>query len=187
MIVTSIPRSGSTKFCYDLAQSLGYTYHDEIFDLSIHPRHKQELHEFHLPEINPDKSADFFKSLDFDKSVINNHEMNFFILEKTDIFLSRQNVQDAVWSYIAYVTKLNITYGGLTFDESQRAVAGTLFRRLLQMKFFYDYCVSFDKPITVPDLEFSPSETIREKFKHFKTQVESAGENLKLPKGLVYE
>jgi hypothetical protein len=187
MIVTSIPRSGSTKFCYELAQSLGYDYQDEIFDLGIDPKNKQDLHEFYLPKINPDKSAAFLKSLDFNKSVINNHEMNYFILEKTDIFLSRQNVQDAVWSYIAYTTNLNMKYGGLNFDKSQEAVAITLSRRLIQMNFFYDYCVTFDKPITIPDLEFNLSEKIREKFKHFKTLIDDAGKTLKLPKGLIYE
>lgn len=187
MIVSSIPRSGSTKFCIDLAEQMGYTYYDEMFDFLTDPSHKQGLHQIHLDTIHPDKSATFLKTIDFDRAVINNHEMNFFILKNTDIFLTRQNVQDAVWSYVAYITKYLMKFYKISFEESQRAMVQALRTRLLQMKFFYDYCVAYEKTMTIPDLTFTDSDIIRNQFKHFKTQIEDAGSNLNLPKGLIYQ
>ena len=59
MIVTSIPRSGSTKFCSNLSQQLNLPLYDEIFEYTIEFPHKEDLH--HIPT-NDSKDIAFLKS-----------------------------------------------------------------------------------------------------------------------------
>jgi hypothetical protein len=188
MLVTGIPRSGSTKFCLDLSKSLGYNFYDEIFEIGVSSFHKTiGLHEVNLDVIHP-KTPSFIKTIDFDKSVINNHEINFFILEKTDIFLSRRNVQDAVWSFLAHTHKL-VSYQHPSLDTKMmnvvmRQIQHRWFDRII---FFYDYVVEYDKQITIPDLIFPDSSGYRERFAEFAPAVTELGKRLTLPDGLVYQ
>jgi hypothetical protein len=109
MIVTSFPRSGSTYYCMNLAKELGYTFYDEIFESGKMHKNSLGLHEINLDTEYP-KTPAYIKSIDLSTAVVNNHEINYFSLERTDIFLSRHNVQDSIWSYLAYSKKLTL-YG----------------------------------------------------------------------------
>ena len=105
MIVSSIPRSGSTKYCSDLANKLGYRLLDEAFNINIEAKHKNEIHELKLDVVYP-KTVEFLKTVDFNTVVVNNHDTTWFNLVHTDIFVSRQNVQDSIWSYVAFIEKM---------------------------------------------------------------------------------
>ena len=188
MIVTSFPRSGSTKFCLDLANSLGYTFYDEVFEISTSTNHKtMGLHEVLLDSVPP-KTPAFIKTIDFDKAVFNNHEINYFSLEKTDVFLSRQNVQDAVWSFIAHTSKLIVHQRP---DIDQRMLDGVMqlikhqwFDRLV---FYYDYVIENNKTVTIPDLVFPDSTPYREKYSKHKESIDALGTRLRLPSGLEFK
>jgi hypothetical protein len=183
MIVTSIPRSGSTKYCMDLARQLGYQYYDEIFEYYADPFAKQTIHEIHLGEMHP-KTVKFIKTIDFEKSVFSNHDINFFSLERTDVFLSRKNIQDNVWAIFAYYEKyIDTFYGPVTDDKLLISVQTDLAKAL----YFYEYCVTCNKEIVVPDLVYTDSSIFREKYKRFKSEVLSFGRKLVVPKGLEFK
>jgi cytidylate kinase len=188
MLVTGIPRSGSTKYCYDLAEKLGYKFYDEIFEIGVPADHKAVgLHELKIDEIFP-KTVEFIETIDFERSVINNHEINYFILEKTDIFISRRNVQDAVWSFIAHSHKV-VTHYHPHFrpDEMETIMRQIQHRWIDRIIFFYDYVIAKNKQIVIPELTFSDSTKYRERFSNFTRMVNGIGERLRLPPGLEYK
>lgn len=189
MIVTSLPRSGSTKYCMDLADKLGYQYYDEIFDLYDTTSIKQQIHEIKLKESHP-RTAAFLNTVDFNKSVVNSHDINFFALERTDVFLSRKNVQDSIWSYIAFSDKWMTKQtppSSPYYGQLMIAIGALLVRRLNEVRFYYEYCVTNNKTIVVPDLEFTDTAVYRDKYPMFKQKVEALAHTLILPAGLVYE
>ena len=196
MIVTSLPRSGSTKFCTDLAESLKLPLYDEIFEYELAIDHKEKLHQ--ISDAPPSsKDVVFLTSLDFKQCVINNHEISFFTLENTDIFLSRQNIQDPIYSWLEYIDRYLETYlpGKIKLDQSSvefghrkhAIIHGQLERLLKRTLYFYEYCVATNKEIVVPDLVYRSNEGVREKFKMFAGQISRVKENLVIPNGFVYE
>ena len=196
MIVTSLPRSGSTKFCTDLSENLKLPLYDEIFEYELAIDHKEKLHQ--ISDAPPSsKDITFLKSLDFNQCVINNHEISFFTLEKTDIFVSRQNVQDSIYSWLEYIDRYLDTYlaertkldqSSIEFNNRKHAIIhGQLERLLKRTRYFYEYCVATNKEIIVPDLTYRSNEGVREKFKMFSGQITRVKENLILPSGFVYE
>ena len=188
MIVTGFPRSGTTKFCYDLANKLGYTFYDEIFDIGVASYHKTiGLHELKLDTHHP-KTPAFLKSIDLNTAVVNNHEINFFSLERTDIFLSRKNIQDAVWSFVAHVHQ-TVGYENPNLDPTYMyiVVRQILSRYGDRLVFFNDYVIENNKTITIPDLVYSDSTAYREKYSRFTTMVNDIGDRLRLPEGLEYK
>jgi hypothetical protein len=196
MIVTSLPRSGSTKFCSDLSANLKLPLYDEIFEYEVAIDHKEKLHQI---SDAPASSKDivFLKSLDFKQCVINNHEISFFTLENTDVFLSRQNIQDSVWSWLEYIdryldiylaekTKLDVL--STEFSSMKNSVLHAQLERLLKRtRYFYEYCVATNKEIIVPDLTYRSNEDVREKFKMFSGQITRVKDHLVLPSGFIYE
>jgi hypothetical protein len=182
MIVTSLPRSGSTKYCVDLAKRLNLPFYDEIFELEINSNHKQSIHEITLDVVHP-KTTAFIQSLDFEQCVINNHEINFFTLEKTDVFLSRRNVQDSVWSYLAYTDKYIKQYTGSSSDDQLHLLVGKYLKRIT---LFYEYCSVNNKEIIIPDLDFSDSSKFREMYPQFKYKIDKFKETINLPRGLEF-
>jgi len=196
MIVTSLPRSGSTKFCTELSETLKLPLYDEIFEYEVAVDHKEKLHQI---SDAPASSKDivFLKSLDFNQCVINNHEISFFTLEKTDIFLSRQNVQDSVWSFLEYIDRYLDSYlpGRVKLDRAsveynfrKHAILHASLERLLKRtRYFYEYCVATNKEIIVPDLTYRGNEDLKEKFKMFSDQITRIKSQLVLPNGFVYE
>ena len=188
MIVTSFPRSGSTKYCLDLANSLGYTFYDEVFEISTSTDHKtMGLHEVLLESVPP-KTPAFIKSIDFDKAVFNNHEISYFSLEKTDIFLSRKNVQDSVWSFIAHTTKL-ITHRRPDIDQRTLGAVMQLLKHQWfdRLVFYYDYVIENNKTITIPEFTFPDSTPYREKYSRHKDSIDELGARLCLPDGLEFK
>jgi len=196
MIVTSLPRSGSTKFCTDLSESLKLPLYDEIFEYEVAIDHKEKLHQISDAPASS-KDVVFVKSLDFKQCVINNHEISFFTLENTDVFLSRQNVQDSVWSWLDYIDryldiylseKSKLDLSSAEFKKMKNAVThGQLERLLKRTRYFYEYCVATNKEIIVPDLTYRGNEEVREKFKMFSDQVTRVKSQLVLPSGFIYE
>lgn len=196
MIVTSLPRSGSTKFCTDLSENLKLPLYDEIFEYELAIDHKEKLHQI---SDAPASSKDivFLKSLDFNQCVINNHEISFFTLEKTDIFVSRQNVQDSIYSWLEYIDRylnsylpgrINLDQASIEFNNRKHAIIhGQLERLLKRTRYFYEYCVATNKEIIVPDLTYRSNESVREKFKMFSGQIAMIKNQLILPNGFVYE
>ena len=183
MLITSLQRSGSTKFCMDLAKKLDYTYYDEIFEIGV-VNHKQAIHEITLDTIHP-KTPAFIQTVDFSKAVFNNHEINFFTLEKTDIFISRQNVKDTVWAYAAYLLK----YFKLVAPDANTPMLAmlTLRRDLPRFKFFYDYCIAYKKDIVIPDLTYTNTSVFRNNYVYFTDIIDQFGQTLELPPGLIFE
>lgn len=196
MIVTSLPRSGSTKFCTDLSENLKLPLYDEIFEYEVAIDHKEKLHQISDAPASP-KDIVFLKSLDFNQCVINNHEISFFTLENTDVFVSRQNIQDSIWSWLEYIDRYLDTYLAertkldqlsVEFNNRKHAVIhGQLERLLKRTRYFYEYCVATNKEIIVPDLTYRSNEDVREKFKRFSNQITGIKTQLVLPSGFVYE
>jgi hypothetical protein len=188
MIVSSFPRSGSTKYCLDLAKELNYTYYDEIFDLNVSFEHKQGLHEIHLDKIYPNgNTAAFIKEIDFSRAVINNHEMNYFTLANTDVFLTRKNVKDAVWSFVFYIIKYLVAIKKMDRKSAINVMQYTLRGRLAQAKFFYEYCHVHDKEMVIADLTYTDTNLYRKMFPEFAEVIDDFEKVLTLPNGLVYE
>jgi hypothetical protein len=193
MIVTSLPRSGSTKFCSDLAIKLNLPLHDEIFEYELAGDHKEKLHLLSDTPQSP-KDIIFVKSLDFTKCVINNHEISFFTLEHTDLFVSRRNVQDSIWSWITYIDQYFDVYmprqsiNGADFESRKlQAIRGQLERMFKRTQYFYEYCIATNKEIIIPDLEYQNNKDVREKFTMFNHSIIAFKNRLVLPKGFVYE
>ena len=197
MIITSLPRSGSTKFCTDLAAKLNLPLYDEIFEFELNDEHKTKLHQ--ISDIEPvDKSILFLKTLDFEKCIISNHEISFFTLEKTDIFLSRKNVQDSVWSWLEYMDryfdqfiKENGPMGQPTqpeFKMKKMFLLNFLLNRYLKRaKYFFEYCIANNKEVVISDLTYRDNTAIKEKFKFFSTKINNYKSELILPDGIVFE
>ncbi len=189
MIVTSFPRSGSTFYCINLANELGYKFYDEIFEQGYHHK-KDGVHEISL-DIDYPKTPSYIKTIDFDKAVINNHEISFFTLQHTDIFLTRQNAQDAVWSYLAYSDKLISRYQPKIARNDillKIILTQNLKRWLDRMIFFYDYIHEYNKPVDISKLEFSDSEIYRAKYSEFSSIIEEVGNGrLRLPQGVIFK
>ena len=183
MIVTSMPRSGSTKYCIDLATNLNLPLYDEIFEIDVDATHKQTIHETMLDRIHP-KTIEFIQSLDFDQCIINNHEINFFTLLHTDVFLSRHNVQDSVWSYIAYTDKYISRILGITCDARLRLLVSRYLKRII---LFYEYCIINNKKIVISNLEFTDTSIYRSAYPQFTDQINKFKDTLNLPSGLVFE
>ena len=196
MIVTSLPRSVSTKFCTDLSENLKLPLHDEIFEYELAMDHKERLHQISDAPASP-KDVVFLKSLDFEKCVINNHEISFFTLEKTDVFLSRLNVQDSIYSWLEYIDrylnsylpeKIKLDQSSIEFNNKKHAIIQVQLERLLKRtRYFYEYCVATNKEIIIPDLTYRSNESVREKFKMFSGQIAVIKNQLVLPNGFVYE
>jgi len=187
MIVTSIARSGSTKFCLDMAKELNLPLLDEIFELHVNPSHKQSIHELHLEKIYP-KNPKFLHTVDLDKSVVNNHAINYFSLEKTNIFLSRKNVQDSFWSLLAYLEKyIHFFNPKVTNENLMKSLDRFLQYEMVKAEFFYEYCHVFNREITIPNLQFRDSMIYRERYKTYKDRIEKFKSKLILPDYLIYE
>ena len=185
MIITSIPRSGSTKYGMDMAAHADLTYVDEIFELGMTTAHKVIIHT--TTDIHPQlKTAAHISSLDFNKCVINNHEINWFLLENTDIFLSRKNVQDTVWSYVAYMSEYHRVIHNLDTMVSDIIMHTHLTRLKSRIQLFYEYCVVKDKPIVIPELEFTDQSIYRTKYSKWTPLILDMADNLILPKMLEF-
>jgi len=167
----------------DLAKQLGYKFYDEIFEYYADAFAKQTIHEIHLDTVQS-KSVEFIKTIDFEKSVFSNHDINFFSLEQTDIFLSRKNIQDNIWSMFAYYEKYIDTFAGPVTDEKLLFFVQTDLAKAL---YFYEYCVAYNKPIVIPDLVYTDSQIFRERYKRFRSEVISFGKKLMLPNGLEFK
>jgi len=187
MIVSSIGRCGSTKFCYDLAKQLKVPLYDEILNMDIKKPLKHLIHEMKVPEHNP-KNPAFLRTIDFDRAVINNHSINFFNLQKTNIFLTRENVQDSFWSFVEitkrYFAVENPKLKGDALDSMIRQI---LQRELVHAQFFYEYCYVYNVQLVIPDLKFTDSKVYRERYEQFTNQIENFKEKIKLPSYLRYE
>jgi hypothetical protein len=170
-----------------MAKKLNFILLDEIFDLHVNPTHKQTIHESHLKNIYP-KNPKFLYTVDLEKSVVNNHLINYFSLEKTNIFLSRKNVQDSFWSLLSYLEKyINFFHPELSNQQLMESIGRYLQEEMQRAEFFYEYCHVFKKEITVPDLQFRDSKIYREKFKIYKDKIENFKSKLILPYNLIYE
>jgi hypothetical protein len=187
MIVTSLPRSGSTKYCMDLSYpNSDLTYIDEVFELAMTTQHKVLIHR--IKDIKPQlKTAEYISKLDFDTCVINNHEINWFTLENTDVFLSRQNAQDTVWSYVAYMYKYHSTIHNLENNMIDSLLPFFLHLFKLRMHLFYEYIVVKNKTVVFPNLEFTDQLTYREKYSKWSGLVTKMGDNLILPNGVIFK
>ena len=186
MIITSLPRSGSTKYCMDLSHPHSdLIYVDEVFELGMTTQHKVAIHT--ITDIqHQTKTASSIAKLDFSKCVINNHEINWFMMENTDVFLSRQNVQDTVWSYVAYMDKYHRVIYNLDSTRGDLLMYSHLERLKLRIHFFYDYIITKNKTIVVPDLEFTDQSAYREQYSKWKPFIERMANNLTLPAGFVF-
>ena len=197
MIVTSLPRSGSTKFCSDLATKLNLPLYDEIFEFELNNDHKIKLHQ--ISNIEPvDKSILFIKQINFEKCIISNHEISFFTLEKTDIFLSRKNVQDSVWSWLEYMDqylneyiKQNSRMGQSTQEEFKMKkmflLNFLLTRYLKRTRYFFEYCIANNKEVVISHLDYRDNTYIKDKFQFFKTKIQNFANDIMLPNGIVFE
>lgn len=184
MIITSIPRSGSTKFTQDYAIAHGLKFYDEILEPLAPWRHKNEHHESRLSEFHP-KDPTFLRNLDFDSCVINNHDMNYFVLLKTDIFVSRQNIQDSVWSYIAYTDLLIQTEFNRSSPDLVMSNTAKLFKKI---EMFLAFCAEFQKEIVIPqNIQYRDTLIFRDKFSWMRDQVDQFGSYIKLPNGFSYD
>ncbi len=186
MIVSSIPRSGSTKYCSDLADKLGYQLLDEIFNINIEAKHKNEIHELKLDVVYP-KTVEFLKTVDFNKVVVNNHDTTWFNLVHTDIFVSRQNVQNSMWSYLAFIEKMLCQFTDPNPRQVHNTQVAMLQREFVRAKFFYDFVIAYEKPVAIPELAYSDQTLYREKYSAFKPMIDHFGTVLKLPIGLTYK
>jgi|GEM_PF-6955895 len=186
MIVSSIPRSGSTKYCADLANKLGYRLLDEAFNINIEAKHKNEIHELKLDVVYP-KTVEFLKTVDFNTVVVNNHDTTWFNLVHTDIFVSRQNVQDSIWSYVAFIEKMMRLLPSTNVRQIHNAQVVMLQREFVRAKFFYDFVIAYEKPVAIPELAYSNQTEYREKYSAFKPMIDHFGTVLKLPIGLTYK
>lgn len=185
MIVTSVARSGSTKYCMDLAKMLDVPLYDEIFNYEVAHDHKQRIHEATLTEIHPRNPA-FLKTLDLKNCVVNNHSINYFSLAHTDIFVSRQNIQDSFWSLLAYAEKYYLEYTKDTSIEFlEFLLRDVLVNEALKAQFFYEYCIEFNKKIVIPDLVYSDTKIFREKYARFEPLISKF--KIQVPKNLRYE
>lgn len=98
MIVSAIFRSASTQYCYKLANDLGLSFVDEVFDPLNDDilRMKRLNHEFSeiLRELPKKNSLDFKMRLWHDHSgyVLNNHNYDIPWFEKADLFFSRKDL-----------------------------------------------------------------------------------------------
>jgi len=170
--------------------------HDEIFEYEVAIDHKEKLHQI---SDAPASSKDiiFLKSLNFKECVINNHEISFFTLENTDIFVSRKNIQNSIWSWIEYIDryidiylseKTKLDRLSIEFNNRKHAIIhGQLERLLKRTRYFYEYCIVTNKEIIVPDLIYRSNEDVREKFKMFSSQIIEFKNQLVLPSGFIYE
>jgi len=188
MIVSSIPRSGSTKYCMEMAESLNLPFYDEIFEYHVNSNHKKLIHRLDV-EINNFKDIKSIKELDFSKCVINNHEISFFTLEHSDIFISRLNVQDSIWSYISYMDQYLIKVHENKFSDTERhfQLRNIVANRLRSIKYFYDYCNQLNKPIVIPELTYTDNREYRTKYSDFTEMVNRFGKILNLPDPLIYQ
>ncbi len=185
MIVTSIPRSGSTKYCVDLAKMLSLPLYDEIFNFEVVQDHKQRIHEATITEIYPRNPA-FLKTVDFKNCVVNNHCINYFSLLHTDVFISRENVQDSFWSLLNYTEKYIAEYVPDTKQENiDYMLQDVLINEGLKAQFFYEYCLEFNKVVVVPDLNYSDTKVLRNKYAKFEPLVSKF--KIRVPKNLRYE
>jgi hypothetical protein len=187
MIVTSLPRSGSTKYCMDLAYpNSDLIYIDEVFELAMTTQHKVLIHRIKDIQHQP-KTAEHISKLDFNTCVINNHEINWFSLENTDVFLSRKNVQDTVWSYVAYMYKYHSVIHKLETHAIDNLLPFFLHLFKLRMHLFYEYIVVKNKSIEIPNLEFTAQSDYREKYSKWTDIISRMGDNLLLPSGLIFK
>ena len=181
MIVSSINRSGSTKYCLDLANELCLPFYDEPFEYEVAVDHKQYLHEIGQ-SLTQSKSISFLNSIDLDKSVVNNHNINYLTLRATSRFLSRQNVQDSIWSYIAYMDRYFKYYK----RPSSVFLPFVIDRMLSKTLYFYEYCTESNVNIIVPDLTYKNNLEYRETYSRYKEKVDSIKNLIKLPIGFEY-
>ena len=182
MIVSSINRSGSTKYCLDLANKLGLPFYDEVFEYEVEKDHKLYIHEINR-DLTHSKEISFLNSIDFKKSVINNHSVNYFVLKNTDVFLSRENVQDSIWSYVAYMDKYFKHYR----QPSSVFIPIVLNRMLSKTLYFYEFCTECDVAITIPDLSYKDSKLYRTEYSKYSDKINSIKSKIKLPNFLRYE
>lgn len=185
MIITSIPRSGSTKYCVELAKMLNLPLYDEIFNFEVVQDHKQRIHNITLTETHPRNPA-FLKTLDLTNSVVNNHCVNYFSLSHTDVFISRENVQDSFWSLLNYTEKYIKEY---TADLSQEIIdymlIDTMINEGLKAQFYYEYCMEFNKNIVVPNYTYTDTKIFRDKYAKFAPMISKF--KIRVPKNLRYE
>jgi hypothetical protein len=106
MIITSIPRSGSTHYCNDLAVAAGKPFVDEPFselNQSI-LTYKKRYHECSKILRAQNTVDDAWSNRD--SYIISNHNMILPLLESTDVFLSRRDLKGAMRSLFHSLNKV---------------------------------------------------------------------------------
>jgi hypothetical protein len=118
MIVTAFPRTAATHHCMRLAEQHGLEFADEPFQLSIGAdpqsglmssiEQKQRIHEAYptgVPEGNELDSA--YVRAHMDEFVILSHTDVPELLEKTDLFVVRQDLNSIAESWIDLFSRAN--------------------------------------------------------------------------------
>jgi hypothetical protein len=159
--------------------------YDEIFNFEVVQDHKQRIHETTLVETHPRNPA-FLKTIDFNSCIVNNHCVNYFSLVHTDIFVSRENIQDSFWSLLNYTEKyINEYVPNLKQDVIDYMLQDVVINEGLKAQFFYEYCIEFNKNIVVPDLKYTDTKVFREKYAKFEPLISKF--KIRVPKNLRYE
>lgn len=96
MIITSVPRSGSTHYCNTLAKEQGKVFVDEPFS-ELNQKiltYKKRYHECSKVLRSLKKIDDAWSNRD--SYIISNHNMILPLLESTDVFLTRKDLKGAM-------------------------------------------------------------------------------------------